>query len=152
MGTVRRIGTSLGAYIKAVALNAVIVSLLFVVGFAVAGVPWWLLVGLLCGLLNAVPQIGGLLSLTLVMLVTLFFTPGWTTMALAGTAWVVVQGIEGFVLAPRAAGRSGVPPIFSIFLVLAVGILLGPIAAILAVPVAAVVLIIWRTARGRDRS
>jgi predicted PurR-regulated permease PerM len=149
MGTVRRIGVSLGAYLKAVALNALIVSLLFVVGFAIAGVPWWLLVGVLCGLLNAVPQIGGLLSLTLVVLVTLFFTPGWTTMAYAGIVWVVIQGIEGFVLSPRAAGRAGVSPIFSIFLVLVVGFALGPVAAIVAVPVAAVLLIVWRAARRR---
>jgi predicted PurR-regulated permease PerM len=149
MGTGRRIAASLGAYVKAVALNAVIVTLLFVVGFAIAGVPWWLLVGLLCGLLNAVPQIGGLLSLALVMLVTLLFTSGWATMAYAGIAWVVIQGIEGFVLSPRAAGRSGVPPLFSIVLVVVAGLVLGPIGAILAVPVVAVILVIYRASRGR---
>jgi predicted PurR-regulated permease PerM len=149
MGTARRIAGSLGAYAKAVALNAVVVSLLFIVGFAIAGVPWWPLVGVLCGLLNAVPQIGGLLSLALVMLVSLLFTNGWMTMAYAGVAWVIVQGIEGFVLSPRAAGKSGVSPLFSIVLVLVAGFALGPIGAILAVPVVAVLLIVYRAARGR---
>jgi predicted PurR-regulated permease PerM len=149
MGTARRVGASLGAYAKAVVLNAFIVTLLFIVGFAIAGVPWWLLVGLLCGMLNTIPQVGGLLSLALVMLVTLLFTSGWTTMAYAGIAWVVIQAIEGFVLSPRAAGRSGVPPLFSIVLVLVAGFALGPIGAILAVPVVAVLLIIYRSARGR---
>jgi predicted PurR-regulated permease PerM len=149
MGTARRVGESLGAYLKAVALNALIVALLFVAGLAVAGVPWWLLVGLLCGLVNAVPQIGGVMSLLVVVLASLAANDVWITMAWGGGVWLVIQTIEGFVLSPRAAGKSGVPPVFSIFLVLAAGLILGPIGAILAVPVAAVILVVWRAARNK---
>ena len=65
----------------------------------------------------------------------------------AGGVWLVVQIVEGFVLSPRAAGRSGVHPVASIFLVLIAGIALGPVGAILAVPVVAVLLIIYRSWR-----
>ena len=109
MGTTRQIAVSLGAYAKAVALNALIVSLLFAVGLAIAGVPWWLLVGFLCGVANAIPQVGGVLSLLLVALASLAARDVWVTMAGAGVAWLIIQIIEGFVLSPRAAGRSGVP-------------------------------------------
>lgn len=149
MSTTRQIAVSLGAYAKAVALNALIVSLLFVVGLAVAGVPWWLAVGFLCGLVNAIPQVGGVLSLLVVVLASLDARNVWVTMALAGGVWLLIQIIEGFVLSPRAAVRSGIPPLFSIFLVLAAGFALGPIGAIVAVPVAAVILIIYRAARKR---
>jgi predicted PurR-regulated permease PerM len=149
MAVARRIGSSLGAYVRTSFQNALIVALLFCAGFAIAGVPWWLVTGLLCGLLNAIPQIGGVLALALVLLVELFFTDNWVGMAYAGAVWLVVQIIEGFVLSPRAAGRAGVHPIASIFIVLIAAIVFGPIGAIFAVPVVAVLLIIWRATRQR---
>lgn len=147
MAVVKRIGTSLGAYIRASAQNALIVSLLYCVGFAIAGVPGWLFTGLVCGVLNVIPQIGGVLALAFALLVELFFTDDWMGMAYAGAVWLVVQVIEGFVLSPRAAGRAGVHPIASIFMVLIAALVFGPLGAILAIPVVAILLIIWKSAR-----
>jgi len=150
MAVAKRIGSSLGAYIKASAQNALIVALLYSAGFALAGVPWWLFTGLVCGVLNAIPQIGGVLALAFVLLVELFFTDDWLGMAYAGGVWLAVQIIEGFVLSPRAAGRAGVHPIASIFIVLIAALVFGPIGAIVAIPAVAVLLIIWRAARQRS--
>ena len=149
MAVVRRIGTSLGAYVKASVQNAFIVALLYCAGFAIAGVPWWLFTGFVCGVLNAIPQIGGVLALGFVLLVEFFFTDDWLGMAYAGGVWLAVQTIEGFVLAPRAAGRAGVHPIASIFIVLIAAVLFGPIGALIAIPVVAILLIIWKAARRR---
>lgn len=148
MAVARRIGSSLGAYLKASVQNAIIVTMMFCTGFAIAGVPWWLFTGMVCGLLNWIPQLGAVLSLAFVLLVELFFTDDWIGMAYAGGVWLVVQVVEGFVLSPRAAGRAGVHPIASIFIVLIAALVFGPVGAILAVPVVAVLLIIWRSARG----
>src|SRR5947209_4780927 len=138
MGVGSEVGRSLGGYAKAVAQNAVITILLYIIGFAVAGVPWWLLTGALCGSLNLIPSIGSLLALGLGLLVEFFATSDWMRLAAVGGVWLVIQIIDGFVLSPRAAGRSGVNPIASIFLVLIGGFMFGPIGMILAVPVAAV--------------
>ncbi|HYO81672.1 MAG TPA: AI-2E family transporter [Bryobacteraceae bacterium] len=150
MPAARDIRVSLGAWLVASAVNAAVVACLFAIGFAIAGVPWWLAVGLLCGVLNAVPLIGSLLSLTIAAYAGLF-TPyeGWTGLLATGGVWLTIQIVEGFVLSPRAAARSGVNPFLSIPLVLAAGFLLGPVGAIAAVPVAAVLLIIWRARRSR---
>jgi predicted PurR-regulated permease PerM len=149
MAVARNIWTSLAAYVRASVQNAFIVILLYCAGFAIAGVPWWALTGLACGLLNAIPQIGAVLALGFVLLVELFFTEDWLGMAYAAGVWLLVQVVEGFVLSPRAAGRAGVHPVASIFIVLIAALVFGPIGAILAVPVVAVLLIIWRAARKR---
>ena len=149
MAVARNIWTSLSAYIRASVQNAVIVALLYCAGFAIAGVPWWAVTGLLCGFLNAIPQIGAVLALGFVLLVELFFTDDWLGMAYATGVWLLVQIVEGFVLSPRAAGRAGVHPVASIFIVLIAAFVFGPIGAILAVPVVAVLLIVWKAAKKR---
>ena len=147
MGTARRIAASLGVYTKAVVRNAFIVTLLYIVGFAIAGVPWWLLIGMVCGALNIIPQVGSIIALGLVLLIQLYAQDGWGGMIAAGVVWLIVQTIEGFVLSPQAAGRAGVNPLLSIVLVLVAGIVLGPIGAIFVIPVIAVLLIVVRAVR-----
>jgi predicted PurR-regulated permease PerM len=136
-----QIAHSLAAYFKATLKNAIITTLLFVIGFAIAGVPWWPVTGLLCGVLNLLPHLGPILSLGLVLLIQYFATDDWTRMAIVAGIWLAIQILDGFVLSPHAAGRAGVPPILSIFLVLAAGLVFGPIGMILAVPIAAIILI-----------
>jgi predicted PurR-regulated permease PerM len=143
----RRIATSLGTYLRAVLRNAVIVTLLYMIGFAIADVPGWLILGLLCGLLNVIPQIGSVIALGLVALVQFLAGAGWPGLIKAGLVWLLVQAIEGFVLSPMAAGRAGVNPLVSILLVILAGIALGPLGAILVIPVVAVMLVVWRAVR-----
>ncbi len=147
MNTASRIFTSLAQYAKALLVNALVTTLLFMLGFALAGVPWWLLTGFVCGILNLIPNLGPLLSLGLGLYIQFLGTEDWTSLAMVGAVWLVIQIIDGFVLSPRAAGKAGVSPIFSIFLVLAAGLVFGPLGMLLAVPVAAVTLIIYRAVR-----
>ena len=146
-----QIAHSLGGYFKTTVKNALIETLLFVIGFAIAGVPAWPITGVLCGLLNLFPNFGPLFSLGTGLLIVYFSTADWMRLASVAGVWLVIQIIDGFVLAPRAASRSGVPPLLSIVLVLIAGFALGPIGMILAVPAAAVILIILRAFRSRPQ-
>lgn len=149
MSVATDVGRALSDYLRAVLRNAVISTLLFIAGFAIAGVPWWLLTGLLAGILNQVPWLGAIVSLLLTFLVLLFADATMYTMAAAGAVWLVVQIVESFVLSPMAAGKAGVPPLLSIALVLIAGFVFGPVGIVLVVPVAAVLFVIARTARRR---
>jgi len=142
-----QIAHSLAAYLKATLQNAIITLLLFVAGFAIAGVPWWPVTGLLCGALNLFPHLGPVLSLGLALLIQYFATEDWTRLAIVAGIWLAIQILDGFVLSPRAAGRAGVPPILSIFLVLGAGLVFGPIGMILAVPITAIILITTKALR-----
>ena len=150
MAVASQIVQSLRAYLHAQVQNAGILILLYIAGFAIAGVPWWLLTGILCGLLNLIPHFGSILALGLALLVQFLAKDGWEPLAYVGGAWMIIQIVDGFVLAPRAAARSGVNPFLSIFLVLIAGFLFGPLGMILAVPVAAVLLIVIRAVRAKQ--
>ncbi|MBC7928704.1 MAG: AI-2E family transporter, partial [Bryobacteraceae bacterium] len=111
MNTISRISSSLGAYVAATLQNALITTLLFVVGFALAGMPWWFVVGLICGILNLVPYLGPILSLGVAILAGYLSTDDYARIAVLGGVWLAVQILDGFVLSPRAAGKAGVHPI-----------------------------------------
>ncbi len=147
MAVGREIAGSLWAYLKAQVQNAFVTTGLFLAAFAVTGVPWWFLTGLICGVVNLVPHFGPLFSLGLALLFRWITANAWIDFVWVGLAWLVIQILDGFVLSPRAAGRAGVNPLVSIFVTLAAGFFFGPLAMLLAVPVLAVVLIVVRTLR-----
>ena len=76
-----------------------------------------------------------------------------------GTLWnyigvlitfVVVQGLEGFWITPRILGRRvGLSPLYVFFAVLVGGAMFGPIGVLFAVPVLAVLGVLWRHAAKR---
>ncbi len=148
MSTAREIFSSLGAYLKAQLQNAIVLVLLFVVAFAITGVPWWPLTGLLCGLVNLIPHLGPVVALGLALLFKYAVsTTDLVPLIYVGAAWLVIQIVDGFVLSPRAAGRAGVNPFLSILITLAAGLLFGPIGMLVAVPIVAVILVIMRAVR-----
>lgn len=151
MGVGSEIARSLGAYLKAQLWNALIVIAMYVAGFALTGVPWWLLVGILAGLLNLIPHLGPLLSLALGLLVKWLSADELMPVVWVGVVWLVIQTIDGFVLSPRAAGRAGVNPFLAIAITIGAGFVFGPLGMLLAIPVVAIALIVLRAVRSSKR-
>ena len=147
METSRKVVQALAQYLKAQIANAVVVVGLYIVAFAITGVPWWPLLGLLCGVLNLIPYFGSVLALALGLTAKWDAAGDWVQVAYVGVAWLLIQVIDGFVLSPRAAGRAGVNPILSILITLAAGLIFGPIGMLIAVPAAAVILVVARALR-----
>ncbi len=147
MRTVRAIVQALGAYLKAQVENSAILVGLYIAGFAVAGVPWWGLTGLVCGLLQMIPHLGSVMALGLALLLKGLAGGGWLQILAVFGVWLAIQVVDGFILGPRAAGRAGVHPVAAILITLAAGLWLGPLGVIFAVPVVAVILIVARALR-----
>jgi predicted PurR-regulated permease PerM len=141
--------SSLGAWLKAQAQNAVIVTGLYIVAFAMVGVPWWLLAGLLSGLVNLVPHLGPVLALAIPLPLIWIASYDWIRLAYVGGAWLAIQIVDGFFLSPRAAGRAGVNPFVAILITIVAGFLFGPVGLLVAVPVVAVVMVVVRALRSR---
>jgi AI-2 transport protein TqsA len=153
MSVASEVVTALTEYLKAQVWNAGIVLALYIAGFALTGVPWWLLTGILAGLLNLIPHLGPLLALALPLLLKWLSTGGLMPLVWIGLLWLAIQTIDGFVLSPRAAGRAGVNPLLAIFITIVAAFAFGPLGMFLAVPVVAVTLIVLRairTARSPD--
>jgi predicted PurR-regulated permease PerM len=133
------VGRILETYVRGQLLIALIMVVLYGVGFAAFRVPAWAGVATLAGLLNIIPYVGTGLGLICAVAFTLADGGGfWRTVGIIGV-FAVVQTIEGYVLTPRIIGtRLRLHPM-AVFLGLLIGgKLFGLLGVILAVPTIAV--------------
>lgn len=108
----------------------------------VLNIPFALLLAIIAGLLEVVPFIGPFLAVVPALVVALTVSP--VHALLTGLAYLGVQQLEGHVLTPKIMERvTGINPVFSILAVLVGFELVGPVGAILAIPLAVVVGLIW---------
>ena len=136
---------ALAAFVRGQILVMLSLAAYYTLGLMMVGLDVALLVGVLTGLASFIPYLGFSLGLLLALLAALlqFADP---VMAL----WVVAvfvggQVLEGVVLQPLLLGdRIGLHPVAVIFAVLAGGQLFGFTGVLLALPVAAVLLVLLR--------
>ena len=129
---------------------AVIMGVMFAVGFSLIGLKGGILIGLLLGLLNIVPFLGTLIGL-LIVLPLAYIQPsgGFGLLGLSLLVFTLVQLVESWVLTPKImADRSGLHPALVVISVFFWGIAFGGIAGmILAVPLTAFLIAAWRQAK-----
>ena len=144
------VGRTLSGYVTGQAKIAAILACLYSIGYAIAGVPFWLGLGVLSGMLNVIPVVGSLIGVALTAYAVLLNDGGLWNYAGVLITFVVVQGLEGFWLSPRILGRRvGLSPMYIFFAVLIGGAVFGPIGVLFAVPVLAVLAVLWRRAAKR---
>jgi predicted PurR-regulated permease PerM len=140
----------LGIYVRAQVLIAIILTVLYAVGFAIARIPFWPLIAVAGGLTSLIPRVGALVPIALVALVNLLGDRNITHLAIAFAAWVLIQILEAFLIAPRLLSKPlGLRPLPVFLALLAGSFLFGPIGFLLAVPVLAVGAVFWRYFRDR---
>lgn len=128
---------------------AAILSLVYVTGFSLIGLPLALLLGLLAGMLNLIPYFG-LLSLLPVSFCAAIMSMesggSWgTIMLLVILVYVVAQALEGLVLTPRIQGKNtGLRPVVILLSLSIWGTLLGFIGLLLALPLTSLLLAYYR--------
>lgn len=144
------IGTTLRAWIVAQLLAMTVLAALTALGLYLLQVPYWLTFGIFVGAVVVVPFFGTLVGTLLPALFVLGgegfggVGPGghFLLVVLLG---VVVHIIEGnFVLPLITAKRVEIPPVMSMMSVLIVAKLFGVFGVIVAVPMAAVVMVLIR--------
>lgn len=140
-----------GRYLRAQILIAIVLAVLYAIGFAIARVPLWPVIAVIGGLANFIPRIGSLIPLALVAI-----SIGWVDWNLnhfliAFGAWIIVQGLEGFVITPRLLSKPlGLRPLPVFVALLAGSFLFGPLGLFLAVPVLAIAAVFYRYFRSRQ--
>lgn len=141
LGFVREIEESIGGYVRGQTILCVVIGVVSTLAFWVLGIPNALTLGLILGVLEAVPIVGPLLGAVPAILLTLSTAP-------EKTLWVVfvmaaIQVLENNLLVPRIMDESvGVNAIVSILAISAFGLLFGIVGAILAIPLAAILQIL----------
>jgi len=128
----------LSAYIRGQLLLCVFVGGLATIALAVIGVPFALLLGLIAGILEALPYVGPILGAIPALVVALLSEPGsalWVAIAFFG-----IQQVENLLLAPRIAGGSVKLHPALVMVVLVIGNeLAGFLGMLIAVPVTALI-------------
>ncbi len=145
----RQLGTAVGGFLRGQLLVALIVGILTSFGFWLIGLDFWLIIGMIAGLLNIIPFVGPWVGGALGVMVGLV-TGSVTTAAWAAVVAFGVQQIDNNFVSPtvlRATVRLH-PAVVILVLILG-GALGGLWGVLLAVPVTASIKIIaghlWRT-------
>ncbi len=128
-------GRSVGGYIRAQLLIAVIVGFLTFIGFILVGIPLAPALGLLAGLGNLVPFLGPIL--TAIPAIFLGLLIGGNHALWAALVLVAVNQFDGHVLSPLIFSRTvNLDPVTVIVAIVLGDTLFGLVGAIIAVPIA----------------
>ena len=134
----RRVGSYAGGQVAIATLNAVLSWVLM----RILDVPYAAALSVLVGLLGLIPMVGATLGAALVTIVAFVDEPRNALVVVI--YYVVYQQIENYVVAPRVMQHTvSVPGVVTVVAALAGGALLGVLGALLAIPVAAGLLLIY---------
>ncbi|KJK06307.1 MULTISPECIES: AI-2E family transporter [Pseudomonas] len=136
----------LGAFVRGQLLVMLALGVIYASGLMLVGLELGLLIGLLAGLAAIVPYMGFIIGIGAAMVAGLFQFGGdpYPLLAIAAV-FMVGQALEGMVLTPLLVGdRIGLHPVAVIFAILAGGELFGFTGVLLALPVAAVIMVLLR--------
>lgn len=144
-----QVARALGSFVRGQLLVALIVGVLSSLALYLLNLPFWLIIGIVAGLLNLVPFVGPFVGGTLAALVALIY--GSFTLALwAVGVFILIQQIDNHVITPMVQRtRVNLSPLVIVVALIAGGAVAGLVGVLVAVPLTAVVRIIaghlWRT-------
>ncbi|WP_166358997.1 AI-2E family transporter [Pseudomonas akapageensis] len=136
----------LGAFVRGQLMVMVALGVIYAGGLMLVGLELGLLIGMLAGLAAIVPYMGFVIGIGAAMIAGLFQFGGdlYPLLGIAAV-FMVGQALEGMVLTPLLVGdRIGLHPVAVIFAILAGGELFGFTGVLLALPVAAVIMVLVR--------
>lgn len=147
--TVKLIGQChevLGAFMRGQLLVMLALGIVYAVGLITLGLELGLLIGLLAGLASLVPYMGFAVGITAALVAGLFqFGVDFYPLLGIVVVFSIGQLLEGMLLTPLLVGdRIGLHPVAVIFAILAGGQLFGFTGVLLALPVAAVIMVLLR--------
>lgn len=140
-------GSIVGQYLRGQLLISTIAAFNVSVALFLFDVPFWLLIGLLAGVLNFIPQLGALITLFIGGLLALVFA-GWIKAVVVIAVLVGESLLEQSVLTPNILSyQVGIHPLLILFSLLAFGIFFGIFGLLIAVPLTAILVTAYRAYR-----
>lgn len=138
----RQIGGRLGHWVRAQLLVGLFFGTTFGIGLALLHVPYAVSLGVAGAVLELIPYIGGAIVTVIAMIVALSVSP-WLPLAVLGLE-LVVANIESHIVYPKLVGEIvGLHPLTIIVALFLGAEAKGVLGALLAVPVAVVVQVLF---------
>ena len=143
------IAGKVSAWLGGQLLLGAIIGTTATIGLWLIGVPFFFVLGLLAGVGELIPMIGPILSAIPAVLVALTVSPG--TALAAALFFLAQQQLENHILVPKIMSKQvGVSAVTVIIALLVGGSLLGIVGALLAVPSAAAIQVIFDELTAND--
>lgn len=128
------------SYIYSQLIDSAIVSVLMTIVFAIIGLPYALLLGILMGLCNIIPYFGSIIGGIGVVLVTLISSGDILKAVIALALIIVVQQLDANLIQPRIVAESvGLRPIYVLLAIMIGSGIFGFVGILISVPVMAVI-------------
>ena len=132
----REVGFRTGGFLRAVAINSLVVGIATGLASWILGLPSPILLGVFSGLIAIIPVVGAVLGVIPPTLIALTISPIYPVIVLV--VMLVIQFIDANTVVPMVMNRVVALPALAVVLALLIGgALAGVIGALLAVPVAA---------------
>ena len=139
------IDKKLAAFVRGQGTVCLILASYYAITLTMTGLEFGVVIGVFAGLISFVPFVGaifgGLLSIGLAYLQF----EAWTNIVIIAGIFILGQILEGYILTPKFIGEAvGLHPVWVIFSLLAGGALFGFLGVLLALPMAAIVGVLFR--------
>lgn len=141
-----QITASVGYYVMGQASLGIINGVLSAIFLTIIQAPFPAVLAVIAFFFSLIPLVGTLTGSAIIVLTCLIPGVGSPTTALVALIWYVIyMQVEAYLLSPRIMNRAvSVPGAVVVIAALAGGSLLGLLGALIAIPVAASILIIYR--------
>ena len=138
----------IGAFLRGQLIVMAALGVFYSVGLAFIGLQFPLLIGMLAGLVSFVPYMGLIIGVLVASIAAVLEFHSILSIIPVVIVFSLGQGFSDFFLTPKLIGdRIGLHPVAVLFAVLAGGQLFGFFGILLALPVAAVIMVLLRRAR-----
>ncbi len=146
-----KLGKQLRNWLKGKLFSMFVVFVLTAIGLAIIGMPLWLVLALLAGLISFIPNFGPLLALIPAVLVALM--QSLETAALVAGLYILIQFIESnFITTLVQKKLLNMPPALIIIAQLLMGGLTGAWGLVLATPITVIVIVLVQELYLKNRS
>ena len=144
----KEIDEALMSFIKGQLLVMVLLGMVYAVQLQLIGLKVGLIIGMMAGIASFVPYLGFTLGFIAAIIAGLFqFGVDWVHLVLIVGAFMVGQAVEGYILQPLLLGdKIGLSPLWVMFAVLAGASLAGIAGMLIALPLAAVLKVLFQHA------
>lgn len=135
----------LGAFLRGQLLVMLGLAIFYAIGLSLVGLDLALLLGSVIGILAMIPYLGAVVGIAAASIAAFVQFHDSIHLVYVAIVFVIGHFIENFILTPLLVGdRIGIHPVAVIFAILAGGHLFGFMGVLLALPVAAVIMVLLR--------
>ena len=136
-----RISVRLGGWVSGQLILCLIIGFLSWLGLTIIGVPYAVVLALVAGVMEAVPNVGPIIAAIPAIMVAALYSPFQAL--LTALLYIVIQQLENYVIVPRVMSRAvELHPLAVLLALMVGGELMGVLGAVLAVPVTAAISVI----------